>query len=351
SFEGPRLAITRLSGTTNGGTITGGGSILLAAEGAGEIDLAIQLERARLANSPLVRMTASGPLTLKGSLAQATLAGRLDIDSGEIQVGQVAPTAAATVPVRRRGAPTPVATAQAGSSLRFDLRVVAADSVKVDGLGLDSFWGADIRVTGDLANPRLTGQAVAARGVYDFAGRSFNISRGRIGFVGDPWESTLDILATSRGEGFEAGVLIAGTARRPELGFTSIPPLPEDEVLARLLFGTSVADLSLPEAVQLGAALASLRGGGGGLDPIGGIRRATGIDRIRITGADAETGLGTAVAIGERIGRNLYVEVATDTTGNALTTLQYTLTRILSVLVQVNTLGDASVNLRYARDY
>jgi translocation and assembly module TamB len=61
--------------------------------------------------------------------------------------------------------------------------------------------------------------------------------------------------------------------------------------------------------------------------------------------------MGTGIAIGERLGRNIYVEVATDTEGNALSRVELTLTRMLSVLAHVTTLGDAGINLRYSRDY
>ncbi|WP_194745406.1 translocation/assembly module TamB domain-containing protein [Thermaurantiacus tibetensis] len=352
AFDGPVLRLSRLSARADGGTLAGSGTVRLSAEGAGAVDLAFRLDKALLADSPTVKVVASGPVALTGTLAAATLSGALEIDSGVIRLGQYEATAAAAVPVRRKGeAALPPAARDAGGGLRYDLRVTARDSVKVDGLGLDSFWGARVRITGTAAAPKLSGEAVLARGTYDFAGRAFEIRRGRIGFTGAPLDSTLDIQASSRSEGFEAGVRIAGTAARPEIGFTSSPPLPEDEVLARLLFGTSVADLSVTEAVQLAAALASLRGGSGGFDPVGRLQRASGIDRIRLQGGDERTGLGTAVAFGERIGRNLYVEVATDTAGNALTRIELALTRVLGVLAEVTTLGNASVNLRYARDY
>ena len=352
TFDGPSLEIARIRADANGGTLSGAGSIRLEAAGAGAVDLAVRLEKALLANSPTIRIVASGPFTLTGSLTQATLAGALEIDEGAIRLGEAQATAAANVPVRRRSETVAPAPARAAASLlRFDVRVTARDSVKVEGLGLDSFWGARMRIGGDAMNPRLAGEAVLARGSYDFAGRSFAIGRGRIGFTGAPLDSTLDIQATSRSEGFEAGVRIGGTAARPEIGFTSSPPLPEDEVLARLLFGTSVANLSVTEVVQLATALASLRGGGGGFDPVGRLQRASGFDRIRLQGGDEATGLGTAIAIGERIGRNLYVEVATDTAGNALTTVELAINRVLSLLAQVTTLGDASVNLSYSRDY
>jgi translocation and assembly module TamB len=349
-FAGSDLEILTLDGRLGDGRISGRGRVRLSAS-ASAVDIGLTLEKAKIADNPAYRIRVSGPVNLRGDLADLTVGGDLEVTDGELNIGRVTTAATTDVKVRRRGAPVPARTAR-DSRIGLDLSLRSADSIKVDGLGLDSFWGGRVRLGGDIRDPRLTGEVVAARGTYDFAGRSFDISRGRIGFTGDPWDSTILIQAVSLSDGFEAGVVIEGTARRPTIGFTSNPPLPDDEVLARLLFGTSVADLNVTEAVQLATALASLRGGGnGGIDPVGRLRRASGLDRIRLTGGDATTGMGSGIAIGERIGRNLYVEIATDTRGNALTNLQFTLTRVLSLLVEVTTLGDASANLRYARDY
>ncbi len=350
-LDGSEVKLVRLEGNVNGGTIKGSGAARLAAEGAGSIDLQFMLERARIANSPSTTIVVSGPLRITGSLRDATLSGELRVDDGQIRLGGLQPAAVTSdIKVRRVDAPIPAA-ARAESRFALDIKVSARDSVRAQGLGLDSFWSADVRIGGDLAQPRLTGDARLTRGTFDFAGTSFDIRRGVIGFVGEPLDTSLAIEAVATAEGMTALVRIDGTARLPELSFSSSPPLPEDEVLSRLLFGSSVADLSATEALQLATALASLRGGTGGLDPLGRLQRASGIDRIRLTGSDAQSGMGTGIAFGERIGRNLYVEVATDTRGNALTRVELTLTKVLSLLAQVTTLGDAAVNLRYAREY
>ena len=90
-------------------------------------------------------------------------------------------------------------------------------------------------------------------------------------------------------------------------------------MLSRLLFGTSITNLSAPEALQLAAAVASLNNSGGGLDPINAVRAATGLDRLRIVPADITTGQGTAIAAGKYLGRRVYVEVVTDARGYSAT--------------------------------
>ena len=50
--------------------------------------------------------------------------------------------------------------------------------------------------------------------------------------------SLLDIRAEAQVQGLDASVLVQGTGLRPEITFASVPPLPQDELLSRLLFGT-----------------------------------------------------------------------------------------------------------------
>jgi translocation and assembly module TamB len=241
----------------------------------------------------------------------------------------------------------------AAASLRLDIAIRAGDIIVIEGMGLDSRWRGDVRVTGTAASPRLVGTAVLVEGSYSFAGNEFEIGRGLITFNGAPLDSSLQIEAsTTTNDGVTANILISGTARRPEIAFSSVPSLPDDEILARLLFGASVADLSLPEAVQLASALATLQGGGsGGLDPIGRVRRAAGIDRLRIVGDGLTPGMSTTLVIGQRLSRNVYVEVQTDTEGNVVTVIKVALTSALDLLAQVSSMSrNNSINLRYQRD-
>ena len=111
-----------------------------------------------------------------------------------------------------------------------------------------------------------------------------------------------------------------------------MPALPQDELLSRILFGTSITNLSAPEALQLASAVAALQSGIGSLDPINAVRRAVGLDRLRIVPADVATGQKTAISAGKYIGRKLFVEVITDGQGYSATRVEYQVTRWLSIL-------------------
>ena len=237
----------------------------------------------------------------------------------------------------------------------LDLKARASSRLMVTGLGLDSEWRADLVIKGAVDNPAISGRADLVRGAYQFAGRRFELDRGMIRFTGEaPPDPVLDITALADIQGLSATIHVTGTGLHPDIGFQSTPALPEDELLSRLLFGTSITNLSAPEALQLAAAVASLRGGTGGglnLDPINAVRRAVHLDRLRILPADVTTGMKTAVAAGKNIGRRTYVELITDGAGYSATSIEYRITRWLSVLATISTIGRESTNLRVSKDY
>jgi translocation and assembly module TamB len=346
-FTGDLLKVNSITGRANGGTIKGSGFVRLGLEQV--VDLSLDLQRARLANSDTLEFTLSGPMRLQGQGTKATLSGDLRVDSARVQLVQVETSEIPQLQVRRAGevrVPEPEPTLSA-ANIALDIRVRADDRVQVEGMGLESVWRGDIRVRGTPAAPIFLGTATLARGEFTFASSTFDLKSGRVGFNGRPLDSSINIQAQTQAEEVTAFVTISGTAGKPDIRFSSSPTLPQDEILSRLLFGASVADLSVTEAVQLATAIAGLQSG---TDTLGKVRRSVGVDRLRIVGDNAETGMGTGIAIGKRLTRNGYVEVLTDSQGNTLTTLQLTLSRIWSLFVEVSSQGNSSVNVRYQRE-
>nr|MDQ4087802.1 translocation/assembly module TamB [Pseudomonadota bacterium] len=167
-----------------------------------------------------------------------------------------------------------------------------------------------------------------------------------------PPNPRIELEAASDVEGVEVAIVVTGSSSNPQIAFSSSPNLPQDEVVSRILFGSSVTEISALQAVQLAASLNSLRGGGGGgLNPLGRLRSATGLNRIRILGADQTTGRGTAIAAGMYLSDDIYIEIITDARGFTATQLEISLSRALSLLSQFGSQAGTNVNLRYSRDY
>jgi len=117
-----------------------------------------------------------------------------------------------------------------------------------------------------------------------------------------------------------------------------------------MLFGDGITNLSATDALQLGAAVASLRGGGG-MDPINRLRQSIGLDRLRIVPADPALDRGTAIALGKNFGRRFYAEIITDGRGYNATSLEFRVTSWLSILASIDTLSRGTLAGEYRKDY
>jgi translocation and assembly module TamB len=357
-FSASELRINRFAGRAGNGTINGSGTIGLSSAAGYPIDLRLDFQNARLARSDDLGATATGNLRITNNREGSWIRGALDL--GEVRY-QIVQQAAAEIPqlagVRRRGEPLPDPNAQRAdarvpSVWRLDIELRANNRIYVSGMGMESEWRtANLRALGTTTTLELVGQVRMIRGTLGLAGRRFRFDRGEVTFEG-PRPPRLDLVATADIESVEVGIVIAGSSANPQISFTSSPSLPQDEVVSRILFGSSVTQISALQAVQLAASLNSLRpSAGGGLNPLGRLRSATGIDRLRIIDADTATGRGTAVAAGMYLSDNIYVEIITDAKGYTATQIEISLTRALSLLSQFGSNSGTNVNLRYNRDY
>jgi len=360
-FTNDRLQVDSLTARAGNGTVSASGFVSLSAAQGFPIQLGIEMDDAQLARGQDLEARATGSLQIVNGAGRApAITGTIALPETHYRiVRQGAAEVATLTGVRRKpalgrerisGSPEPMQSLPATWGL--DVAVRADNRIYVTGMGLESEWAADIKVGGTSGAPRITGGVQLVRGTLGFAGHSFELQEGRISFNGgDMTNPELDIQASGDVEDVTITIAITGSGNNPQITFTSTPALPQDELMARILFGNSVGELSTLQAVQLAASLNSLRGGKGGLNPLGVLQSSSGIDRLRLLGADEETGRGTSLAVGQYISNDIYIEIVTDTRGYTATQLEVALSKALSVLSQMGSFGGSSVNLRYRKDY
>ena len=141
-----------------------------------------------------------------------------------------------------------------------------------------------MKLGGTAAAPRTEGGLDLRRGTVSLAGRSLDFNEGRISFDGGSiTDPALHLVASSTSGNVIATLAIDGTAHNPKITLSSVPPLPQDEVLAQLLFGSGVGKLGALEVAQIAAGLATLTGAGGGIgDPLDKVRQGLGLDRLAV---------------------------------------------------------------------
>jgi translocation and assembly module TamB len=360
-FEGSRLRFTQFAGTpTRGGSVSGSGTVdfaNLSDQRGPQIDLRIAARAAPILAAAGLDATLTGPLRIVSDGVGGTIAGKVTVDRASWRLGIaqeeiLALPRIATTEINRRDGVESVILNAGGGDWQYLVDATAPAQIDVDGLGIESVWSAAIRLRGSVSDPRIGGTATLERGTYTFAGTRFELVRGgKITFDPDgPINPQLDIDARTTRGGTDVSVAIEGRSQRPSITLSSEPALPQEELLAQLLFGGSVTSLSATDAIQLAAALAALQGGKG-LDPIGDLRRSIGLDQLRIVAADPITGQRTGVALGKYFGNRLYIELVTDGQGYSATRLEYRITSWLTLLGTVSTIGRDSVSAEISRDY
>lgn len=353
------ITVTSLSArTTNGGSVSGRGNIALdvAAGLPGRIDL--DLVNAALVNSDLMRLVAEGRLGVEGAFLNGPrLTGRITLRALDINIPDRFPGGVQNLNVQhvnaskefthKHGAVRQRPTGDSRSGVALDLVLSApGNTVFVRGLGIDAQLGGEIRLSGTTRAPVTLGAFEMRRGTFDFAGRRLTFTRGRITFTGTT-DPELDFVAETTGNDVTARILVSGPASRPDISFTSTPTLPQDEVLARLLFGRSAGSLNAGQAVQVAQTIAQFSGGSGVLENV---RRSLGVDSLDIGTNSA--GTGGQVGIGRRLNDNIYLGVRQGTTaGSSRVTVDVDVTRNIRLQGATGADGSAEVGIGAQWDY
>jgi translocation and assembly module TamB len=294
------FVLKTLTGNDGGqGTIGASGRVDLAAAGGPILDMKAELKSFTAARGDTATAVLSGNASVSGPLSAPAVKAAITLDKANINIPDQLPPNVAKLDVVRidsrypQGkAPQSVAAAAAPPfAATLDVDFSSPGQCFVRGRGLDSEWRGKIHVGGTSAGPVITGQFEVANGTFDILSHTFTIQRGVVGFAGDTTPE-VDLLATATTADVTANIQLQGSPSNPTLKLTSTPELPQDEVLSRVLFGTSVGQISAVQGLELAAAAASLAGGGGPgvLDRL---RNATGLDRLTLNSDNTSTTSGS----------------------------------------------------------
>ncbi|WOS62516.1 translocation/assembly module TamB domain-containing protein [Sinorhizobium fredii] len=298
TLDGRQATITRLSGNlASGGSIEASGTVGIAAGSNFPADLRIRLNNATYVDGTLFTANLAGDLTLKGPLvATPVLGGALTIRRAAITVPEKLPTSLSAIDIKHRNAPAGVRQmardvrretsggangVNASGVIAFDLAVRSPGQFFVRGRGIDAELGGDLTIRGTAVRPIVSGDFDMRRGRLEILGKRLTFTDGHIGFGGD-LIPTLDLDASSSAGSTTITVNIAGPANNPTVTFSSSPALPQDEILAQLIFNRSLNNLSAFQIAQLASAVSQLAGGSS-TSLLDGLRNKLGVDDLDVT--------------------------------------------------------------------
>ncbi|WP_343080430.1 translocation/assembly module TamB domain-containing protein [Ostreiculturibacter nitratireducens] len=357
---GGRANLTADARVVGGGRVSLNGPVTLTPPYPA--DLAIVVRGARLRDPQLFETSVDGNLSVSGPLAGgAVVAGRLNLGETEIRVPSTGLGGAAPIPeVTHNGEPAAVRSTRARAGLLgreaesvgrsnpygLDITLDAPRRIFVRGRGLDAELGGSLQLQGTTANIVPAGDFSLVRGRLDLLGKRFSLDKGLIQLEGD-FVPFLSFSASTEVNGVTATIGIEGPATEPEITISSAPELPEEEILALLLFGRDLTTLSPFQAAQLASAVATLAGkGGAGI--VGRLRQGFGLDDLDVV--TDEQG-GTAVRVGKYLTEKLYTDVTVGSEGKSEINLNLDVTPRVTARGTLDSEGDTSVGIFYERDY
>ncbi|MDO1584060.1 translocation/assembly module TamB domain-containing protein [Rhizobium oryzicola] len=314
SFDRDRASIQSLSGSlSTGGKVSVGGTVGLTGEFPA--DLTITLNDATYVDGTLFAATANGALTVTGSLLGApALKGDIRLTKAAITVPAKLPASLAQINVKHVNPPADVKELLAalgdkggqGTStpLALDLTIDAPNGIFVRGRGIDAELGGRLAIRGTATEPVVSGGFQMRRGRIVILAKRLDFTTGKITFGGG-LIPVLDMQAQTSSGSTTIIIKVTGVANDPDISFSSSPALPQDEVLARLIFGQSMSKLSALQIAQLADAVSQLAGGGS-TSLLETLRSNLGVDDIDINTDD--TGQ-TSVSVGRYINNRTYFQV------------------------------------------
>ncbi len=369
-----RFTLTSFSAADSAsGTLKAHGNVVLSGPTGPTAQLSATLANFRVAARDEAVATASGTVAIAGPLSAPKVTAPLTVDRADISLPESLPPNVVVLKVVERnpkGGKTPLpspADNQPALPATLDITIDMPGNIFVRGHGLDSEWRGKLAITGTSAAPAISGSLEQIHGSVDLLGKTFSLTRGAITFDGSAkLDPVLDIVAEASTADITAQVQISGVASAPKLTLTSTPPVPQDEILSRVLFDRGVGQLSAGEGMQLAAAAATLAGGGPGL--LDKLRGSLGLDWFKLgstpsgptTGtlnprgaASSSSGAGgTALSAGKYIAPGVSVGVSQGVSPpTSKVTVEIEVMRHLTIGGEAGQSGSTGLGLNYNYDY
>ena len=315
--------ITSLSGTVNGGKLSGSGQVQYAPELRGQFMANVS---GMAMNFPEgLRTEVDSSIELTTTVEDGAQANRL---SGLVTIKRGAyrePLALVTGllnNLQRAGTTTGAPPSPFLQSLTLDVRVITDEDVLIDNNVAKAQLGADLRLINVAASPALSGRLELREGGQLFLGRNvYVVQNGTIDFANPSTiEPMLGIEASTRVSGTDIDIHITGTpdSLMTELSSPSDPELDksQSELTSLLLTGRRMDQLGEQQAAAVGAqVLGSLAG-----DVLGVAGRSVGIDTLRFGGVEtnprdpadlaSETDPTSRVTFGKSLGHKVDVTLS-----------------------------------------
>ncbi|EJF98175.1 hypothetical protein MEI_00674 [Bartonella vinsonii subsp. arupensis Pm136co] len=358
-LNGDHILIEKASASSSGGgSLSASGRI----SNDWQADLVFNLNRANYNDGSMILATLSGKMTMAGYfLGDLVIGGDITVEKAEIVVPDHFRNAKfldiknknLTKSIQKTLERADVKSSsqdrdvsQKSSSTVLNMRITARNQFFVRGRGLDAELGGRINLTGPLHDVHPVGEFQMIRGRFDILSRRLSFDQGQASFSGN-LDPTVYFVTNNNIGDIRVIVTVSGTIDNLDVHFSSQPNLPQDEVLARLIFNRSLSELSPFQIAQLAAAAADLVGASN-TSLLNALRAKIGLDDLDvIVDEKGNTGL----RVGRYIHNNVYLGFEAGSDGMTKGTINLDISRHLKAKGAIGNEKNSSVGIFYEKDY
>jgi len=235
-----KMLIQKLTGELGGSPFTLEGILNVSPSSKSETSLKLQGKDLLLFRNESLKLRADTDLTLKEEFSRLELAGEIAVTDGRFSknLGLIEGVRAPVKPATGGGFQLFSLKEPPFSDMVFNVRINAKEPIRVRNNLARGALRPDLILSGTGELPVLAGKVyVEPTRLYLPAGR-MKLESGLVRFESsDPDHPKLDLVGTSSMLGYDITAVIEGPYNEPVVTLSSVPPLPDDELLMLLLTG------------------------------------------------------------------------------------------------------------------
>ena len=240
AFSQNRVVFDRLDATVNGGKARLRGEVELARLVPVRVRVEGLLDEVVVAVPAIPPVTLSGRLEADGSPESTTVTGRLHV----VRARYTTDVDLQGSLLKRRPPPPPRVYDRAGEWLHLDVQLAVDGDVRVENDLVRGPLSGELVLTGTLAAPGLVGSLAMGRGGRaSFRGNEFDLTHAVLDFTDrSRVVVALDVNGESQVRDYQVFLHVYGPVAQPTVKLTSVPDLPEQDIVTLLSLGFTRRD-------------------------------------------------------------------------------------------------------------
>jgi len=354
-FFPERIEIEGFSARSGPGNLKGRATIRYGGGNIKDIKGHLEGERFQASYLPELQLLVSPRITFEGTREYLSVRGAIHVPEGRYLEPREPDLIRASKDVKIIDKPVKKAPA-VPFVVDMDLAISLGEQVYMRTRDIEGNFSGEMTASGKkLEDLPARGEMHITHGYLHAANTKLPIERGHIYFKDKPFSlATLDILAVKEVGDVRAGFLVTGTLRAPVATLYSVPSLPDQDVLAYIVFGTSYTGDKIQATTLLkSAGMFLAQGKSGGLEDS--LRKSAGLEVGRITSpsrskqgrTDMTTSLST---MGQYLSPQLYVGLARAMfSDDILYVMKYSFSRLWEVETKAG--RQSSIDLFYKLEF